>query len=241
MCIFAKSRNDNKKSTIMKRIYTILATMAIVLFIGSCEKSVNSDKDSNSTKEYEIIEINNFNQCFASNFGCYYSNQPEDIDNWYIELAVPTYDLENLEGNGYNLALDTFSDSSNGMTIQEGTYKVKTFKEKEFANFSLLYGGTNEDEDLFGTWVWDGNEVIAGITDGEVTIKKNKNGIYQITFNLIDSEWKLIIKGSYNGHVSVYDERDFVSESYSLSSTALKSSVRHKDINRRQERRKSQL
>lgn len=213
----------------MKRIFAIMAIAAIIFAMPSCDKEEHGGKDSDTTIEkpedntgdntdggntetvpddYEKIQINDFHTCFATNYGQFYEGQPESIDNWYLELAVETYNLETYEGTGYNIALELFSNSSNEMNLQEGTYSIEAFTKEEFSNLSMMYGFTDDDNEVYGSWLWNGFEAVAGLTSGSVEISKKSDGKYEISFNLMDDEWKVAVNGEYTGSVSIYDERE---------------------------------
>ena len=149
-----------------------------------------------------------FTQGNAIYYGIYYQDQPSDIGNWWIELADSNYSLEDYTGEGYNVILEFFC---KGTTPAAGTYTIDAFDNNPFSHLSLLYGFIDEYEENgetleypAGTWLYKGNEPIAGATDGSMTIAVSGSK-YTITYTIYDDEYEITFKGSYSGELPIYD------------------------------------
>ena len=155
-----------------------------------------------------------YNHTFTQGYAGYYGNfyeeagQPANVTNWFIELADDDYDLENYEGTGYNIALELFAAGTSSTSIPSGTYTVEAFDNSMFSAGSLMYGYIAEDETYgeypAGTWVYSGDEAVAGATSGWVKISASGSK-YAITYELEDEEYNITFKGSYTGNLEFYD------------------------------------
>lgn len=216
----------------MKQIFTAIAILAMAMSFSSCDKKItcecncsccNSDDSENNTgrpdnndssnegnennDEYETYNTT-FTSGYAGYYGVWYEGQPSNTTNWYIELADNNYDLENYEGDGYNIVLEIFAQGTDSSSIPTGKYTVEAFEKSEYSAGSLLYGYIAEDETYgeypAGTWLYKGDEGIAGATSGEVNISVSGSK-YTITYNLTDDEYKVRFKGSFTGSLTFYD------------------------------------
>lgn len=160
--------------------------------------------------EYQVYN-NTFTQGQAGFCGVYYDEQPSNTTNWYVELADNNYDLESYEGTGFNIVLEFFAGGTNSTSIPAGTYTIEAFEAEQFSAGSLLYAFLDEGEDNgetvqypAGTWLFEGNEAIAGATAGWVKVAQS-GGNYTITYELHDDEYSITFKGSYSGSLTIYD------------------------------------
>lgn len=216
----------------MKQIFTVLVIIAMAISFGSCEKKItcecncscnnsNGGSDNNTGRpgnnggnsgnedngDYEIYNTT-FTYGNAGYYGVYYDGQPENTANWYIALADDDYDINKWEGDGYNIILEIFAQGTDSRSLPTGTYTVEAFEKNGYYAGSLLYGYIAEDEENgevpAGSWLFKGNEGIAGATSGEVKISVS-GGQYTITYNLYDDEYMVNFKGSYKGSLTIYD------------------------------------
>ena len=75
----------------------------------------------------------------------------------------------------------------------------------------MLYGFTDEYQEdgetiqyTAGTWLYKGNEAIAGATAGSMTIAVSGSK-YTITYTIHDDDFEITFKGSYTGELPIYD------------------------------------
>ena len=223
---------NSKISVVMKQIFTAIAILAMAMSFSSCDKKVtcdcncsccNSDGSENNTGRPGNNDSNNegnedngdyetynttFTYGYAGYCGVWYEGQPENTSNWYIELADDNYDLENYEGDGYNVVLEIFTQGTDSSSLPAGKYTVEAFEKSPYSAGSLLYGYLAEDEEYgeypAGTWLFKGDEGIAGATSGEVNISVSE-GQYTITYDLYDDEYMVRCKGSFRGSLNFYD------------------------------------
>lgn len=183
----------------------------------------SGDNGEINREDYENINITTFTQAQAGYYGIYYDGQPSNTSNWYLELAESTYDFENYEGEGYNICIDFFAKGTSSTNIPAGTYSIEAFEENKFSGGSISYGYIAEDEDYgeypAGTWLFDGNDGIAGATAGIMTISST-GSTYFITYSFYDDEYMVAFNGSYEGKLTIYDG----TQEYSYASSATKSS-----------------
>ena len=219
----------------MKQIFTVLVIIAMAVTFGSCEKKIicecncscnnsnggsenntgrpgnnggnsgNEDNDDNTG--YETYNTT-FTYGYAGYCGVWYDGQPSNTSNWYIELADNNYDLDNYEGDGYNIVLELFAQGTDSSKIPAGKYTIEAFEKNEYSAGSLQYGYIAQDETYgeypAGTWLFKGDEGIAGATSGEVNISVS-GGQYTITYDLYDDEYMVRCKGSFKGSLNFYD------------------------------------
>ena len=143
-------------------------------------------------------------QGFAGYYGAFYDDQPTNTANWYIALGESNYDFEAEETEGYAIFIELFTSSSYTTSIPSGTYTVEAFDNEPYSPFSLLYGFTDEDNYVWGTWLCEGVDPIAGATAGWVKISASGSN-YTITYELYDDEYGITFKGSYSGALEFYD------------------------------------
>lgn len=197
----------------MKRIQSIFTVATALVALSSCDLT-NDGRDTDSEinvpmdrSEYELYN-HIFTQGDAVYYGVDYDEQPSDIGNWCIELADDNYNLENYEGEGYNINLEFFC---KGTTPAAGTYTIDAFDTNPFSHLSLLYGYIIEDQENgetiqypSGTWLFAGNYGIAGATDGTMTVAVSGSK-YTISYTLHDDDNKITFMGSYSGDLPIYD------------------------------------
>lgn len=167
----------------------------------------NTGSDIGDRSKYEQYN-HSFTQGDAIYYGVYYEEQPSDVGNWWIELADSNYSLEDYTGEGYNVILEFFC---KGTTPAAGTYTIDAFDNNPFSHLSLLYGFTDEYQEdgetiqyTAGTWLYKGNEAIAGATAGSMTIAVSGSK-YTITYTIHDDDFEITFKGSYTGELPIYD------------------------------------
>ena len=100
----------------MKRILTLLAVFTTVLAMMSCNKDTeckcncncndnteNNDGPGNNGGNTDEIEVINskLNYGYLENWGLYYDEQPEDVNNWILYLSVN--DLSTKFGSEYDI------------------------------------------------------------------------------------------------------------------------------------------
>ena len=153
----------------------------------------------------------------AGYYGIYYEDQPTTTANWYLELADNNYDFETYEGNGFNIVLEFFSSNSSSTSIPAGEYTIEAFDNNPFSAGSLLYGYLEEYDENgetveypAGTWLFEGNEAIAGATAGKMTVGKSGSN-YTINYFLHDDEYEVTFKGTFSGILEIYDDTESVS------------------------------
>ena len=165
----------------------------------------------------------------AGYFGVYYDDQPSTTANWYLELADNNYDLENYEGSGYNVSLEFFTNNSYKTNFPAGEYTIEKFDATPYAAGSLLYGFIGEDETYgeytAGTWLFEGNEGIAGATAGKMTVAVSGSK-YTISYTLYDDEYQIAFSGSYSGNITIYDGT-VENYSYAPATKSARSSAKH--------------
>lgn len=167
----------------------------------------NTDNNTVDRSQYEQYN-HTFTQGDAIYYGAYYDEQPEDVANWWIELADNNFSLEDYSGEGYNIVLEFFC---KGTTPAAGTYTIDAFDKVPFSHLSLLYAYLDEgqvDGETVqypaGTWLYKGVEAIAGATDGEMTIAVSGTK-YTVSYTLYDDDYKITFKGTYTGDLALYD------------------------------------
>ena len=192
---------------------------------GNNDQNNDPDNDPNNggnedNSDYEIYNTT-FTYGNAGYYGVYYDGQPDNTSNWYIALADDNYDIDNWEGDGYNIILEIFAQGTDSSSLPAGTYTIEAFEKNEYSAGSLLYGFIAEDEENgefpAGTWLFKGDEGIAGATSGEVKISVS-GGQYTITYNLYDNEYMVNFKGSYKGPLTIYDGTEEVSSTQAAAS-----------------------
>ena len=192
---------------------------------GNNDQNNGPDNDQNNggnedNSDYEIYNTT-FTYGNAGYYGVYYDGQPDNTSNWYIALADDNYDIDNWEGDGYNIILEIFAQGTDSSSLPAGTYTIEAFEKNEYSAGSLLYGFIAEDEENgefpAGTWLFKGDEGIAGATSGEVKISVS-GGQYTITYNLYDNEYMVNFKGSYKGPLTIYDGTEEVSSTQAAAS-----------------------
>ena len=174
----------------------------------------NNNNGGNSGNEGNTGTVdtynNTFTQGYAGYFGAYYEDlgQPSNTTNWYIELADDNYDMDNYEGDGYNIVFEIFANGTSSTSIPPGEYTVEAFDNNMFSAGSVMYGYIAEDDTYgeypAGTWLYSGNDAIAGATSGWVQITAS-GSTYTITYELRDDEYQISFKGSYVGALEFYD------------------------------------
>jgi hypothetical protein len=191
---------------------------------GSGNEGSGSGTDRSEYTTYNTT----FTRGQAGYFGAYYDDQPSTTANWYLELADNNYDLENYEGNGYNIALEFFTSSSYTSSFPAGEYTIEKYNETPYAAGSLLYGFIGKDEEnneyTAGTWLYEGNEGIAGATAGKMKVEVSGSR-YTISYTLYDDEFQIAFSGSYSGNLTIYDGTQ--TASYAPATKSGKSHNRH--------------
>lgn len=144
----------------------------------------------------------------AGYYGMYYDEQPGNTSNWYLELADSNYDFENFEGDGDNICIEFFTSGTSKISIPAGTYTIEAYDEDPCSAGSVLYGYIEEDETYgeypAGTWLFQGNDGIAGATAGSMTISVSGSR-YTINYSFYDDDYQVAFCGSYTGNLSIYD------------------------------------
>ena len=224
----------------MKRLFCILTAATVALSFSACdlhEEERDTDKeilrpdddkpikgeenDDIDRSNYQIYN-HTFTQGQAGYYGQYYEEQPSTSANWFLELADSNYSLENYEGTGFNTVIELFTTSSATTSIPAGEYTIEAFDNNSFSAGSLLYGYYGEYEEEgetiqypAGTWLFEGDEAVAGATAGKMTVSRSGNN-YSISYVLHDDEFEVTFKGTYSGSLSIYDG----TEGYSLAAQA---------------------
>ena len=186
----------------------------------------NTGNNGPENNESDRSNYQTYNQTFtqgqAGYYGVYYEGQPTTTANWYLELADNNYDLESYEGTGFNAVIEFFASNSSTTSIPAGEYTVEAFDNNPFSAGSLLYGFLGEYEENgetiqypAGTWLFEGDEAVAGATAGKMTVSRSGNN-YSISYVLHDDEFEVTFKGTYSGSLSIYDG----TEGYSLAAQA---------------------
>ncbi len=149
-----------------------------------------------------------FTQGQAGYYGLYYDEQPSNTTNWYLELADSNYDLENYEGEGYNICIEFFTSGTSKSNIPAGTYTIEAYNEDPCSAGSVLIGYIAEDETYgeypAGTWLFQGNDGIAGATAGSMTISVSGSK-YTINYTFYDDDYQAAFCGTFTGNLSIYD------------------------------------
>ena len=156
-----------------------------------------------------------FTKAKASYYGVFYDDQPSNTTNWYLELADNNFNLDTYDGDGYNIVLEFFTNSSYTSSFPAGEYTIERFEATPYSAGSLLYGFLSEQDGeqyASGTWLYEGFDGVAGATAGKMTIAVSGSN-YSISYTLYDDDYHIAFSGSYTGSVSFYD----LSQSYSLS------------------------
>ena len=156
-----------------------------------------------------------FTKAKASYYGVFYDDQPSTTANWYLELADNNFNLDTYDGDGYNIVLEFFTNSSYTSSFPAGEYTIERFEATPYSAGSLLYGFlTEQDGEQYasGTWLYKGLDGVAGATAGKMTIAVSGSN-YSISYTLYDDDYQIAFSGSYTGSVSFYD----LSQSNSLS------------------------
>lgn len=186
---------------------------------GSGSGSTGTDRG-----EYETYN-NTFTKGQAGFYGAYYEDygQPSNVSNWYIELADNNYDFVEYEGTGYNVVLEIFANGTSSTNIPAGTYTIEAFENSEYSAGSLMYGFIAEDEEYgeypAGTWLYEGNEGIAGATTGELKVSVS-GSTYTLKYTLYDDEYGITFTGTYTGSLTIYDGTQEYSYAAALPSFA---------------------
>ena len=177
----------------------------------------------------------------AGYYGVYYEDQPTTTANWYLELADNNYDFETYEGNGFNTVLEFFSSNPSSTSIPVGEYTIEAFDSNPFSAGSLLYGYLGEYDENgetveypAGTWLFEGDEAIAGATAGNLTVAKSGSN-YTINYVLHDDEYQITFKGTFSGSLTIYDGTE--SASYVSAAKATKAHRADKQVKRYRVRR----
>ena len=186
---------------------------------GSDNGSTGNDRD-----EYETYN-NTFTKGQAGFYGAYYEDygQPSNVSNWYIELADNNYDFVGYEGTGYNVVLEIFANGTSSTNIPAGTYTIEAFENSVYSAGSLMHGFIAEDEEYgeypAGTWLYEGNEGIAGATAGELKVSVS-GSTYTLKYTLYDDEYGITFTGTYTGSLTIYDGTQEYSYAAALPSFA---------------------
>ncbi len=156
---------------------------------------------------YETVN-STMTQGQAGYYGMYYDEQPGNTSNWYLELADSNYDLENYEGDGENISIEFFTSGTSKTSIPAGTYTIEAYNDDPCSAGSVLFGYIDEDETYgeypAGTWLFQGNDGIAGATAGSMTISVSGSR-YTINYSFYDDDYQVAFCGSYTGNLSIYD------------------------------------
>lgn len=221
----------------MKRIFSIMTILAIVLAAASCEKdndegskrpdtenngsenggSENEGTDGDGSGEAPDISesINTtFSYAYAENWGIYYEEQQDNINNWIIYLSENDFDEDGWSDNGYLAWIEIFSEGVDAP--KPGKYTIDAFYESYFSDFSLLDGLVEDvdgEEMCTGTWLYQDGYGIAAALSGEAEVKVDGE-TYTVTYDLCDDEYGISFKGKYTGRMDIYD----YSQGYSMSS-----------------------
>ena len=191
---------------------------------GNGGNNDNTGNDGGNTSDYTTYN-NTFTYGYAGYCGLYYENQPANTTNWYIELADDDYDLEYYEGTGYNIIFDLFAAGTNSSSIPAGKYTVEAFEQSNFSAGSLMYGYIAEDETYgeypAGTWLFEGDNGIAGATSGWVEISGSGSN-YTIKYELHDDEYMVTFKGTFSGSLTIYDGTQEYSQAQAANITKAK-------------------
>lgn len=247
----------------MKRfLYTLVAILVAFSFCA-CEKGNdrNTDKEiirpgnngnpgnnggsGNTEDTIDRSQYEQYNytltQGLAGYYGVYYEDQPTTTANWYLELADNNYDFETYEGNGFNTILEFFSSNSSSTSIPVGEYTIEAFDSNPFSAGSLLYGYLGEYDENgetveypAGTWLFEGDDAIAGATAGKLTVDKSGSN-YTINYSLHDDEYQITFKGTFSGSLTIYDGTE--SASYVSAAKASKAHRADKQVKRYRVRR----
>ena len=219
----------------MKRILTLLAVFTTVLAMMSCNKDTeckcncncndnteNNDGPGNNGGNTDEIEVINskLNYGYLENWGLYYDEQPEDVNNWMLYLSVNDFDEYGWSVDGDLVMIELFSKGTDN--ILAGKYTVEAFLANNFCDFSVGDGYTEEGEDedgevaeyCAGTWLFQDDYGVAAALSGECNVKISGQ-TYTITYNFKDEDYDIVFKGSYTGALDVYDCTDM---GYSLAS-----------------------
>ena len=183
---------------------------------GSGGSGGSGDENGGGIDRSEYTSYNTtFTKAKASNYGVFYDDQPSNTTNWYLELADNNFNLDTYDGDGYNIVLEFFTNSSYTSSFPAGEYTIERFEATPYSAGSLLYGFmTEQDGEQYasGTWLYEGLNGVAGATAGKMTIAVSGSN-YSISYTLYDDDYQIAFSGSYTGSVSFYD----LSQSNSLS------------------------
>lgn len=222
----------------MKRILTLLAVFATAAVVMSCDKdneckcvcdcnnnTENNDGPGNNnnpgdnnggnndgpTESTETIN-STMKYGYLENWGIYYEDQPEDVNNWALYLSVNDFDEEGWSSTGDIIMIELFSKGTDN--IKAGKYTVEAFIEEYYCDFSVGDGYEDEDGYCAGTWLFQDNYGVAAALSGECNVKISGT-TYTITYDFSDDEYGIQFKGSYTGSLDLYD---YTTEGYSLAS-----------------------
>ena len=209
----------------MRRILTLLAVLATVIAMMSCNKDTECKcncncNDNNENNEGTETIDGTMKYGYLENWGLYYDEQPEDVNNWILYLSVNDFDEYGWSVDGDLVMIELFSKGTDN--ILAGKYTVEAFLANNFCDFSVGDGYTEEGEDedgevveyCAGTWLFQDDYGVAAALSGECNVKISGQ-TYTITYNFKDEDYDIVFKGSYTGALDVYDCTDM---GYSLTS-----------------------
>ena len=131
-----------------------------------------------------------------------------------INFKSKCYDIYEIR---MNIGLHTLAGGQNA------TYTIEAFENSEYSAGSLMYGFIAEDEEYgeypAGTWLYEGNEGIAGATAGELKVSVS-GSTYTLKYTLYDDEYGITFTGTYTGSLTIYDGTQEYSYAAALPSFA---------------------
>ena len=215
------------KFQIMKRILTLMAAIAIVFGASSCKKDKIDNNDSKPGIENEDSKPGNdetinstMRYGYLENYGLWYEDQPEDVNNWILYLSESEFDEDGWSYEGDLIMIELFSKGIDAP--KTGRYTIEAFYNSYYSDFSVGDGYVEEEENeegeteeyCYGTWLFQDGYGIAAALSGEVDIQKNGN-TYTVTYDFCDDDFDIVFKGTFTGELDIYD----YSEEVALSST----------------------
>lgn len=149
--------------------------------------------------QYQVYDFAGYTQGELDYNGVY-----DGVTSWTIYLGDNNINLETLEGNGKLLILD-FETTKTGKTdIPAGKYLYET------GDYALV-GYYEYNDYAFGTMFYDGDDLLLGATDGNVSVSKSGSN-YSFGVELYDDDYGTAYKANISLPLKYVD--------YSTSSVA---------------------
>ncbi len=188
----------------------ITATSGDGKVAASCFVTVaaNTPDNPNNPDEYDEVILNTLTKGEMDFYGQVYGTElGSDYMNWTIYLSTDDFDFDLFDVSGPMMVFDLNTPASAGRELVAGTYTVMEYDNPRFDPYTLVYGYTDDEGYMMGTWYMDDfsyPDICYGATAGTVTVTRDGDN-YNIVFDLTDEDYGGHVTGSYSGPLGFYD------------------------------------